>query len=306
MIRWILLAVGLALVASVPHASANSVQQSWKKAPQINRIQNPDKTFTPGADLDTIRERGWLEFGVYDDFHPYSWDEDGEARGLDVEIGRMIADDLGVEARFRLLAAGETVDDDLRSWVWKGPLVSDDRGDVVNVMLHVPWDRELDSRNELIVLTGKYMVEEIAIAYAEQHYPDGGPVPAYFRFDPVGVENDSLADFYLSNLAGGQLQPKIRRFRTVPEAMIALAEGEIKAVTGPLSQLQGNRQQGISVHQPPLPGLSRGTWTLGVAVRHNYRRLGYAVDDALGAAIADGRMQEIFDRFGLSFVPPVR
>ncbi|MEM9062968.1 MAG: transporter substrate-binding domain-containing protein [Pseudomonadota bacterium] len=306
MIRWVGLAAGLALVASASVATSQNVHKSWKKPPTISRIQNPDKTFTPGADLETIRDRGWIEFGVYEDFHPYSWDDDGEIRGLDVEIGRLIAADLGVEARFRLLAAGETVDDDLRSWVWKGPLIAAERGDVVNVMLHVPWDRELDIRNELIVLTGKYMVEEIAIAYSESHYPEDAPVPAYFRFDTVAVENDSLADFYLSNLAGGQLQANIQRYRTVPEAMAALAAGDVKAVTGPLSQLQGNLAPGISVHQPPLPGLSRGKWTLGVAVRHNYRRLGYAIDDALGAAIADGRMQEIFDQFGVSFAPPVR
>ncbi len=50
----------------------------------------------------------------------------------------------------------------------------------------------------------------------------------------------------------------------------------------------------------------RGTWTLGVAVRHNYRQLGYAVDDAIGAAIADGRLEAVFAGFGLHLVVPQR
>ena len=275
------------------------------QVPSISGVQNPDKTFTPGADLDAIRDRGWIEFGVYDDFWPYSYLEDDTPKGIDIEIGRLIAQELGVEPRFRLVAAGETVDDDLRNWVWKGPLVGPERN-VVNVMLHVPWDRELDYRNELVVLGAKYMVEQVAIAYRLDEYPDGGPVPAYFRFDKVGVENDSIADFYLSNLANGQLLQNIIRFRTAGEAMAALRAGEIKAVTGPLSQLQAALDDATAVHTPPLPGLARGKWTLGVAVRHNYRGLGYAVDDAIGAMIANGRMEAVFEDFGVTFHPPER
>lgn len=304
MIRLLLVltaAVGL-LTTSV---LAQQVQKSWKKAPVVSRVQNQDKTFTPGADLDTIRERGWIEFGVYDDFKPYSWVHNDEIIGTDIELGRIIADELGVEARFRLMRADENVDADLRNYLWKGPLVGKDRN-VVNVMLHVPWDRELDIRNELIVLTGKYMVEEIAIAYAKAHYPDGGPVPAYFRFDTVGVENDSIADFYLSNIGNGQLLANISRFPSVAKAMEALQRRDVMAVTGPLSQLQADAVAGIAVHQPPLPGLSRGKWTLGVSVRHNYRRLGYAVDDAIAAAIADGRLAAAFAKFGASYTVPER
>lgn len=304
MIRQLVLLAASALLL-IPQASAQQVQKSWKKAPVVSRVQNQDKTFTPGADLDTIRERGWIEFGVYDDFKPYSWVRDAQIVGTDVELGRIIADELGVEARFRLMRADENVDSDLRNYVWKGPLVGDDRN-VVNVMLHVPWDRELDIRNELIVLTGKYMVEEIAIAYAEAHYPDGGPVPAYFRFDTVGVENDSIADFYLSNLANGQLMSNMTRYPSVIEAMAALKRRDVMAVTGPLSQLQADAVAGIAVHQPPLPGLSLGKWTLGVSVRHNYRRLGYAVDDAIAAAIADGRLEAAFAKFGASYTVPER
>ena len=275
------------------------------QSPSVAPIQNQDRTFTPGADLSTIRERGWILFGVYDDFRPYSWMENGEPRGTDIALGRIIASELGVEARFRMVAAGETVDDDLRNHVWKGPLVGE-RGDVVNVMLHVPWDRELDVRNELAVLGGKYMVEQVAIAYRRDAYPDGGPVPAYFRFDKVGVENDSIADFYLSNLANGQLLSKITRYPTVDAAMAALRDGKVKAVTGPLSQLQAGLDGTLAVHTPPLPGLARSRWTLGIAFRHNYRQLGYAVDDAIGAAIADGRLKAAFAEYGVGFTSPER
>ena len=293
--KW-LLSILIVLLSFVP---------AFAQVPSVSRIQNPDKTFTPGADLDTIEDRGWIEFGIYDDFWPYSYLEGDTPSGIDIEIGRLIAEELDVEARFRMVAAGETVDDDLRNWVWKGPLVGPERN-VVNVMLHVPWDRELDYRNELVVLGGKYMVEQVAIAYRLDAYPDGGPLPAYFRFDSVGVENDSIADFYLSNLANGQLLQNVVRYRTAGDAMAALRAGEVKAVTGPLSQLEAGLDDATAVHIPPLPGLARGKWTLGIAVRHNYRRLGYAVDDAIGAVIADGRMEAVLKDFGVTFHPPVR
>lgn len=282
-------------------ASGAAVAQS--QLPSITIMQNQDRTFTPGADYDTIIERGWIEFGIYEDFPPYSFEKDGEPAGVDIELARLIAENLGVEPRFRFVAAGETVDADLRFQVWKGPLVGEE---VVNVMMHIPYNRELDIRNELVVLTGKYMLETTAIAYSEAKYPDSKPVPAYFRFDLVGVENDSLADFYLSSLANGQVRGNVRRFPTPDAAMAALREGEVPAVMGSLAQLEHGVGDGIAVHQPPLPGLSLGKWTIGVGIRHNYRQLGYAVDDAISAAIGDGRLEAIFEKQGLTYQPPER
>lgn len=292
----ILLLAGLAIGLSAPTLAQ-------VRAPKAAPVQNPDRTFTPGADYDTIVKRGWILIGVYKDFAPYSWVEDGRFFGVDVELGRMIARALAVKPRFVALGAAETVDDDLRNHVWKGPLVG---RKVVNVMMHVPHDARLARRNEQVVLTGRYMVEAIAIAYRRDAYPDTKPVPAYFRFDPVGVENDTLSDFYLSRIGNGMLLPKMQRFRTVAEAMAAMKAGKVKAVVGPRSQLMHAIDRTFAIHEPPLPGLAVGKWTLGVAIRHNYRQLGYAVDDAISTAIADGQLKAAFEKFGLKLVLPAR
>nr|WP_246043985.1 transporter substrate-binding domain-containing protein [Ruegeria sediminis] len=254
-----------------------------------------------GQDLDTIQERGFITFAAYEDFPPWSYEEGGTAKGVDIEIGHLIAEALGVEARFTLVAAGENLEADLRNWVWRGPVVG---GRVANVMLHVPYDSEFSCRVEQVVFTGQYHVEEIAIAYREDAYPDDPPVPAYFRFDTVAVENDSIADFYLSAFPGGQLSGNVHRFPSVKAAMEALAAGETMAAMGPLAQLEAGLTDGISVHTPALPGFTVGTWTAGVAVHFAYRPLAYSVEDAIYAAIQDGRMAEIFARHGLSFRPP--
>lgn len=255
-----------------------------------------------GADYDTIVERGWIDIAVYEDFPPFSYVEDGDLVGVDVEIARLIAEELGVEARVRAVGAGETVDADLRHWIWKGPLVS---GRVANVMLHVPYNTDLGCRNEQVVLTGTYYVEKIGIAWDRTAYEET-PTPAYFRYDAVGVENDSLADFYLSSVFGGQVRANVNRFPTNAEAMTALREGAFDAVVGPLTQLQfgARNAENIEVSEVPLPGLALGEWTLGVAVRHTYRQLGYAVDDAIQAGVQDGRIAAIFEKYGLTHRVP--
>ena len=223
--------------------------------------------------------------------------------GIDVEIGELIAQHLGVSARFKLISADENLEADLRNTLWKGPIVG---GAVSNVMMRVPYDSEFTCRVEQVVFTGQYATEAIAIAYRLDAYPDEKPVPAYFRFDTVAVENDSIADFYLSSLAGGQMNRNIRRFPSMSDAMSALAAGEVKAAMGPRGQLEYGLTDGLGLHQPPLPGFSVGRWTAGLGVNFRYRALGYAVDDAIYDALQDGRIETIFNRYGLSFVSPER
>ena len=283
-----------ALALMLSGGAAHAACEGYTPGPKPQNTAREDV----GADYDTIVERGWIEFAVYTDFPPFSFERDGAMTGVDIEIGRLVAEDLGVEARFSAVAASENVDADLRNHVWKGPLVGKH---VSNVMLHIPYNENLACRNEQIVFTGQYFNEKIGIAWDKTTYDDA-PTPAYFRYDPVGVENDSLADFYLSSAFGGQVRDKVRRFTTYELAMAALRGGEIGAVTGPMTQLQyGARdaQERISVSDVPLPGLALGEWTLGVGVRHTYRQLGYAVDDAIRAAVEDGRVAAIFESYGL-------
>ena len=86
--------------------------------------------------------------------------------------------------------------------------------------------------------------------------------------------------------------------------MTGLRRGEVAAVLGPRGQLEDGLAPGVAIHSPPLPGLALGEWTLGVAVRHTWRQLGYAVDDAIRAAISDGRLAAVFEKHGLTYAPP--
>ncbi|TDT77379.1 amino acid ABC transporter substrate-binding protein (PAAT family) [Litoreibacter halocynthiae] len=256
-----------------------------------------------GQELDVLQDQGHMLFAVYADYPPYSWEEAGKAQGVDVEIAKLIAADLGIEARFNFVAAGENLEADLRNNIWVGPIVG---GRISNVMMRIPYDSAFKCRVEQVVFTGQYASESIAIAYDKQSYPDEKPVPAYFRFDPVAVENDSISDFYLSSFAGGQLANHVQRFADMGLAMEALVGGQTKAAMGPLAQLEFGLNDSTAVHQPPLAGFAVSKWTLGVAVNFRYRPLSYAVDDAINYALQDGRIAKIYESFGLSFQPPDR
>ncbi|WP_341211492.1 transporter substrate-binding domain-containing protein [uncultured Limimaricola sp.] len=290
------LALALGLALSLPGGGAFARCEDYVPQP---KPQNADRDYM-GQTLDEILDRGFIEFAVYADFPPWSYEDNGVATGVDVEIGRLIARDMGVEARFRLVAAGEDLAADLRNWVWKGPVVG---GSVANVMLHVPYDSAFTCRVEQVVFTGLYDVETLAIAYDSGVFPDDAPLPAYFRMHRVGVENDSISDFYLSAMAGGQLGPNISRHPTLEAAMAALAAGEVTAVMGPRAQLEADLGT-AGLHVPPFPGLMKPAWPIGLAVHQSHRDLGYMIEGIVGDAVADGRIAAIFDSHGLSWTAP--
>ncbi|THK39201.1 transporter substrate-binding domain-containing protein [Ensifer sp. MPMI2T] len=267
----------------------------------------PQNTFPQdvGRSFDRVLEEGWIEFAIYEDFPPWSYEENGQARGIDVDIGHSIAEALGVEARFRLVQAGETLDADLLNYVWKGAAIG---GHVSDVMLHVPYDSEYACRIEQVTFTGQYATETIAIAYDKRDYPEKGPTPPFFRYDTVAVENDSIADFYLTSLLGPV--DKIRRYRSTALAMEGLASGETMAAMAPRAELEAavasQSSASLAVHEPALVGFARGKWTVGVGVNFQHKDLAYAVDDAIAAALANGRIAAIFRNWGVTFEPPTR
>ncbi|SHI50683.1 amino acid ABC transporter substrate-binding protein, PAAT family [Palleronia salina] len=287
-----LICLGLSLPAAAQDPCADYVPQP--------KPQNTGRDEV-GQDLETILERGFMTFALYEDYPPYSWEEGGQPRGVDVEIARLIAEYVGVDPQFRFVAAGENLDADLRNNVWKGGIVG---GAVSNVMMRVPYDSAFACRHEQVVFTGQYSVERVAIAYREAEYPEEKPVPAYFRFDTVAVENDSISDFYLSAFAGGQLAQGVRRFPDMEAAMDALAAGETMAAMGPRGQLEWGLTDGLGLHEPPLPGLAVGDWTLGVAVNFRFRPLAYTVDDAIRDGLQSGAIAGIYESYGLSLETP--
>lgn len=263
-------------------------------------VQNKSRDIV-GQDYDKILEQGYMSFAVYSNLAPYSWLDGETPKGIDIDIGKLIAEFIGVKPRYNFFTADENVDADLRNQIWKGHYL---KHPISNVMLRVPYSKDFGCRNEMVVLNGQYSNEKLGIAYREVTFPDEPPTSAYFRFNKVGVEIHTLADFYLSNFNHGMLLPNIIHFDSSALAMEGIKDKTVDAVMGSLGQLEYFATDDIKLHSPTLISFSIAEWTIGVAVRHTYRELSYGVDDAINAAVKNGKIEEIFNSYNVNYIPP--
>lgn len=74
--------------------------------------------------LDAIRQRGRLRIAVYNNFPPYSM---AGGKGIDADLGRAIAEKLGLAPEIVGFTADDDMNDDLRNMVWKGIILAPSR-----------------------------------------------------------------------------------------------------------------------------------------------------------------------------------
>ena len=253
---------------------------------------------------DEVVDSGKITVFAYSDYAPYSWIDESGPQGIDVEIARHFGKALDVEVEFLIRGADENLDDDLRVNIWKGDLIY---RKVADVMMHVPFDREVDTRNELAVLMAPYFQEQMALVFNTEDMP---AVDTFGRFvtNPIAVELDTAGDFFLSNAFRGQLLQSIQRGRTFQDAMDLYTSGEVGALLGSKAQAQWvafkaeNIQSEIA--QPPMPGIVRTGWPIGIAIKHDSRDLGYALGDVLTELVNTGEMAKIYQRYGVDWIEP--
>lgn len=260
---------------------------------------------------DDVIASKYIEFAVYRDFAPYSFMQEGEPAGIDVELGKSIARELGLEARWFWLTADESVDDDLRNAIWKGSVIDRKKADV---MLRVPYDREYSyaqdgyglPRNDMVVMLAPYHKESWQLV---RDLNKTGEVRnlAIFQYQAIGVELDSLPDFFLVGTYQGRLRENVHHYSTVFGALKDLNAGKLSAVAGMRSQLEWglpNRPGNFDIDDDGLESLGRKTWDIGIAIKENYRQLGYAVNDVITAMIENGDMEKIFSQYRVSYHLP--
>ena len=264
--------------------------------------------------LDEVMASGYINIGLYEDFPPYSYrDETEEARGVDVEIGRAIADGLGLEFRPFWIKPGSSLGRDLGNNVSRGHYLRPTQ--VADVMLRVPYDRNFsylrDSTGEYInksvVMFGPYQREEWGIVYDAAQL-DAEATLGSFRHRRVGAEYNTLPATYLTAVMGGQLRDNVRHYRNVGDAFAAMARGEVAGVMAIRGELEHymvrHPEHDFRLAQALLPGIPRQQWDIGMAVRHNHRQLGYAVEAIVDGAVRDGSLDRIFQAHALEYRMP--
>lgn len=257
-----------------------------------------------GADeMEAIRRRGRLRIAVYNDFPPYAM---SGGKGIDAEIGRAIAEKLGLTPEIVGFNADEDMNDDLRNMVWKGHYLGTQPADV---MLHVPVDEHLAKANDKVRIFGAYHRESLGLARLPERVPPvaGSAAVALeiFTREKIGVETATLADSFLLSVLNGRLRDNVVHFKTVAEAARGMADGRVAAVLAPRAELEAALagQSRFALDTPKFAELRIDSWPLGMAVKVE----DMALADAIGAALAelkrDGTVAAIFKRNGITHLP---
>ena len=257
---------------------------------------------------DIILDSGYLKVGVYEDFPPYSYELDGDPRGIDIELGRRIAEEMGVEFKVHWIIPDENLGDDLRNNVWKGHYLAKQR--LADVMLRVPYDMQ-DSTgeyiNEQVVLFGPYQQETWQIAYNPEEL-DSVETVAVFQYNRIGVEIDTLPDFYLTSAFGGRMREQVRHYTNVADAFKAMRNGEVSAVMGMRSEIDHElarpENDGFKAAGNGFPGIGKQVWDVGMAIKHTHRQLGYALEAIVDRLVKTGQMNELMARNNIQYSVP--
>ena len=262
--------------------------------------------------LDDIVESGVIEIAVYNDFPPYSFiSEQGTETGLDVDIGRHIAQALNVEPKWLWFDADENLGDDLRNVIWKGRKIDRRTADL---MMRVPYDSEFSHaidgyglpKNDLVVMFGPYHAEGWMIARDLKRTGTSRSL-AIFRYEKIGVELDSLPDFFLSGIFGGSVRDNVLHYKNISSAVSGMALGEVSAVVGMQSQVQwsvGEKGLHYDLDSDGIEQIGKQKWDIGMAVRHDFRELAYTIEDIIDKMVNTGVVKRIFDKYNIQYLVP--
>lgn len=254
--------------------------------------------------LDDVKSSKVLHVIVYEDNAPYSWtDGDGKVQGIDADIARAVAERLGVEANVIARAAGEEVDDDLRSNIWQGPRTGGLKGDV---MMHVPMEKEFIARNNLVAISNAYHHEKVVL-FVHPDMVDVNAGLSAFRNAKLAVQFATSAHYYVMFADDEVYKANINPYRKLSDVVASFLDRRNAGIIGARTELEAalaSHRASVRMLEPAFKTHLRMSWTIGTAVKEDSRDTGYAFGNALRALEADGGLDRIFASYHASRVAP--
>ncbi|MEN3202370.1 MAG: basic amino acid ABC transporter substrate-binding protein [Atribacterota bacterium] len=224
--------------------------------------------------LDEIKARGKIYIGTDATYPPMEFrDEKGEIVGFDIDLGRAIAEELGVEAVFIDTA-------------WDGIFPALDAGkfDVIISSTSITEER-LKSKE----MSDPYYVTSQAIAVRKDNDTIKGPED--LRGKVVAVQIGTTGDLAVSEMEG----VTVKRFDTIDKAYMEVLNGRADAVVNDLSEVAYRMQM--------LPGMKivatfrEGEERYGVTMRKGDVELLAAINEALRKIKESGKYDEIYKKW---------
>lgn len=277
--------------------------------------------------FDDLMASGFIRVGVYENFPPYSYkDEQGQPRGVDVELAKLIANEMDLSLELFWMLPDEDLADDLRNYLWRGHVLDHDHRHerlsgkkVADLLLRIPYDKNFNYargyigegvfayQNDLVVMMMPYQRESWALAHDIGRLEHVRTL-AVFQYHPVAVEMETVPAFMLSSVFNGALRDQTQFFRSASEAFNQLTEGNVAAAIGLRGEIEWFLNQSntssLQKGETVFPAMGKQQWDVGIAVREADRQLGYLVEGILEPLVMSGEIAEIFERHGISWEIP--
>ncbi len=240
----------------------------------------------PAASLDRIEENGEIVIGVKYDVPPFGFrnPDTGDVEGFDVELGRAIAEDLGVEPRFV-----EAISDN------RIPFLQDGTVDLILSTMTITGERdqEIDFSEPYYIANGRILVAK-GSDIASLDDLAGRPV--------CTVLGSTYADTVEEEAPDADLQ----LVDTYSECLELIQNGSVEAVVTDDVILTGMIIQDDSLE---LVGDDLTTEPYGAGLRDGDSEFKKAVDEAIDKYKQDGRWEDSYEKWvgqytGIEQQPP--
>jgi ABC-type amino acid transport substrate-binding protein len=248
--------------------------------------------FAAGKSLDEIKKAGVIKIGVEGTFPPFSYRENGEIKGYDVDLAAVMFKELGVKPEF--------VDTQ-----WSGVVLALLSGRFDIIMSSLSYTKE---RMEKVAFSTPYADSSLALLVRAA---DGDKVKGFEDLSgktiglKAGTPEETSAPSYDAKVkaAKGTGFAAVKTFDADPTAILALGQGSVDAVISNMTNL------GLVLKQAPgkfaLVRNIAGNSFAGIGIRKEDTELKTYIDGQLEALKKDGQLAKMQEKwFGIGFDLP--
>ena len=256
--------------------------------------------------MEKIRASGVLKIALYKENDPYSDGNMTKMTGLDVSLGKALAEALQLSPSYLPFDAGENMGDDLRNMVWKGHYLGYGPADV---MLHVPVDKYFMEQNRQAFIFAPYAREHLVVL-SNAKTLEVVRSPEDLKGKRVTVEQGTGAASAMMGYGGGLLSSTVSLYKNGVDAAKAVLEGKADAAFVSLAQAEAAifalklDRNDWAFSKLTIPGVPPNGWPLGMAVKADNKELAGLLDTALDNLRASGELLKIFQSHGLTLAAP--
>jgi ABC-type amino acid transport substrate-binding protein len=232
------------------------------------------QTFDPGTTMAELQERGQITIGVKFDVPPFGFlnPQTDEVEGFDVDLGRAIATELGVEPEFI-----EAISDN------RIPFLQDGTADLILSTMTITTDRdaEIDFSIPYFIAHGRILV------------PEGSDIQG---IEDLGGKSvcTALGSTYEATIADQAPEADLQLVDSYSECLELLQNGAVDAVSTDDVILTGMIIQDDTL---TMVGDELTTEPYGAGIADGDTEFKEFVDGVIQAMKDDGRWQEMYDQW---------